>query len=58
MEVLRGAPVQISIGVDLLNRWIERAEDFIGMIESIFPDTFMLWRVLHYCRVCPHLRKH
>jgi hypothetical protein len=44
-------PVSVSIEPDRLKRWIDRAEEFVDMIEEMFPDALLLWRTLHYCVV-------
>ena len=44
-------PVSVSIEPERLERWIERAEEFVDMIEEGFPDALLLWRTLHYCVV-------
>ena len=56
-EAYNAAPVDISLAADLVERWIERAEKFVDIVEGIFPNTFMLWRTLHYCQAGPLLGK-
>src|SRR5579859_7963043 len=42
-----------NISPERLEHWIERAEQFLAMVDEIFPNTFMMWRWLHYCLVPP-----
>ena len=57
MEAIQAAPVDVTIAVDLVEGWIKRAEEFVDIVESLFPKTFMLWRTLHYCQAGPLLGK-
>ena len=34
-----------------LHQWLERAEKFVDLVQSMFPNTFTMWRFLHYCKV-------
>ena len=45
------APVRTSVEPERLDHWLDRAEQFVDIVSGIFPDTFMLWRTLHYCVV-------
>jgi hypothetical protein len=47
------APIVNSVAQERLEHWLDRAEEFLDIITGIFPDTFLLWRSLHYCVVCP-----
>jgi hypothetical protein len=40
-----------NINPEKLTRWLENAEEFIAIVEEIFPDTFLMWRWLHFCLV-------
>ena len=51
IEAIESAPNRTEIGKDRLTRWMERAEIFVDMIESSFPNTCTFWRMLHPCRV-------
>ena len=44
-------PVSVSIEPERLEHWIDRAKEFVDYIEEFFPQSFMLWRTLHYCMV-------
>lgn len=58
LEAYQAVPLDRTwIERDLIERWIERAEELVDMVENIFPDAFMVWRTLHYCGVCPHRRQ-
>lgn len=45
------APVRVSVEPKRLTRWLHNAEEFVAIIERLFPDAVVLWRTLHYCAV-------
>jgi hypothetical protein len=51
LEVHTMAPVRIEVGQQRLKRWMERAERFVDIVESIVLNTFMMWRTLYPCIV-------
>ena len=44
-----------NISPERLEHWIQRAERLLDMVDEIFPNTFLMWRWLHYCLVTPYL---
>jgi hypothetical protein len=44
-------PKKTFIQSHQLHLWIERAEKFVDIIHSMFPNAFLMWRFLHYCQV-------
>jgi hypothetical protein len=44
-------PPQIDLMQTEVDAWFPRAEEFVDIVAEIFPDTFLLWRWLHYCKV-------
>jgi hypothetical protein len=50
-DAYNSAPVRVSIDPGRLNWWIRRAESFVEVIETLFPDAPIFWRTLHYCAV-------
>lgn len=44
-------PKETFIQSHQLHLWIERAEKFVDIIHSMFPNAFFMWRFLHYCKV-------
>jgi hypothetical protein len=47
---------EVSVQPYHLYQWLERAEKFVDLVQSMFPKTFTMWRFLHYCRVKCFLR--
>lgn len=44
-------PHETSVQRHQLHQWLERAEIFVDMIQSMFPKAFLMWRYAHYCQV-------
>jgi len=51
LDAFKAAPIQNGIEGDRWMRWMERAEKFVDIMESSFPNTCTFWRMLHPCKV-------
>jgi hypothetical protein len=51
LDAFKAAPIQNEIEEDRLMRWMQRAEKFVDIMESSFPNTCTFWRILHPCKV-------